>query len=107
MLNWLRNYVRRWPWWARYPVLVLGAVAIFLGMVFFAAIRFTHETLRRRIGYRVWLIWGGIAAVLILLLTGQLWNILTQVATLFLIVLGLWIILRPLFHRGRREERRR
>jgi len=103
MLNWLRNRANRWPWWAKYPALVLGAVAIFVGMVAWAAIRFIHETLRRWIGYRVWLVWGAAAAVLVLLLTGQLWSVLSQIAILFLMILGGWLILRSLFRRGRRE----
>ncbi len=67
-------------------------------------IRDAHRALHRRFDDRVW--WGYFAAFFLLYLwkSGQLWDVAFNLLTLGIVLIGLRIILSPLFERGRRRR---
>ncbi len=88
----------------------VGRTLVELGRGFGLIVRDIHQFLYRRLKARTWWIYIGVAFVVALLATGQLWNFVLQILT-FIILIGLFLLigkaaLRKLFGGVKQDKKR-
>ncbi len=72
---------------------ILADVFRGLGLI----IRDVHRFFYRRIGARIWWAYIGIAFVICLWVTGQLWNVLLQILTAIILIGLIWLLVTAPF----------
>jgi len=80
----------------------IGRVLVELGRGLGLIVRDIHRALYRRLRARVWWIYLGVAFVIALWQTGQLWNLVASILTLIIVLAGLWLIIRAPFRGGKK-----
>ena len=67
-------------------------------------LRDVHRFLRRRMHDRVWLLYLIVVGIPVLLITGLLWQVVSALLTLVIVLFGFWLMVKTLVRGGRRSK---